>query len=72
MLLTCLTSLDLTKQVNLLLIHQKPSSWTQTSKIGGQLYSDTSPNEVSEYSLVSDKVKERNLSGTNAGGGGVL
>ena len=34
------------------LIQQKLSSWFQTNKPGGQLYSDASPDEVSEYSLL--------------------
>ena len=42
-LTSCLTGLDLTKQVNLLFIHHEQSSWIQTNKTGGQAYSDTSP-----------------------------
>ena len=48
-----LTGFDLTEQVKLLLfIQQKQSSKSQTSKTGGQQYTDTSPYEVSEYSLL--------------------
>ena len=50
-LTSCLTGLDLTKQVNLLLIQHKQSSWIQTNKTGRQPYSDTSPYEVNECSL---------------------
>ena len=36
-----LTSLGSIKQVNLLLVQHKKSSWIHTSKTGGQPYSDT-------------------------------
>ena len=45
-LTSCLTGLELTKQVKLLLIQHKQSSWIQTKLMVGQTYSDTSP-EVS-------------------------
>ena len=41
--LTDLAGLDLAKQVNLLLIKQKKSSWIQKSQIWGQPYSDAFP-----------------------------
>ena len=41
-----LTGLDLAKQVNLLLIKHKRSSWIQTSQTGSQWYSNTSPYKV--------------------------
>ena len=44
-------SLDLTKQVNLLFIQQKQSSWNETIKTGCQLHSNTSPYKVSECFL---------------------
>ena len=50
-LTSCLTGFDLAKQVNVLWIKPKQSSWIITSQKGGQLYSDTSPYEVSECSL---------------------
>ena len=43
--------LDLTKQVNMFFIQHKQSSWINTSKTGGQTYSDTSPYTVSEKAL---------------------
>ena len=49
-----LTCFDLAEQVNLLIKH-KQSGWIQTSQIGGQLYRDTSPNEVGN-SVFSEKV----------------
>ena len=45
-LTTCLTGLDLAKQVNMLLIKHKQSNWIKTSQIGGLMYSDTSPYKV--------------------------
>ena len=42
-LTSCLTGLDLTKQVSLLSIQHEQSSCFLTSKTGGQPYSDTSP-----------------------------
>ena len=42
LLTSCLTGLDSTKQVNLLLIQHKQSSWIQTKLRVGQLYIDTS------------------------------
>ena len=51
-LTSCLTGLDLAKQENLLMIKNKQSSWIQSNQTGGQSYSDTSPNEVSECSMV--------------------
>ena len=50
-LISCLTGLDLAEQVNLLLIQHKLIIWIQTSQAGGQLYCDTFPYEVSEWSL---------------------
>ena len=47
-LTSCLTGLDLTNQVNLLLIQQKQSSSIQTNKTGDQSYCDTSPYKASE------------------------
>ena len=55
-LTSCLTGLDSTKQVNMLLIQLKQSSWILTSQTGGQPHSDTSPYELSECSLFSTKV----------------
>ena len=55
----CLTSLDLTKLSNLYLIQQKQSIWILTSQTGGLLYSDTSPCNVSECSLVKAEVRGR-------------
>ena len=49
---SCLTGLDLTKQVKLLFIQQNKISWNQTNKTVGQSYSDTSPYKVSEFSLL--------------------
>ena len=46
-----LTSLDLTKQVNMFLNQHRQRSWIE-AKNGGQPYSDSSPCEVSEYSLL--------------------
>ena len=46
------TALDLTKQVNMLLIQHEQSSRIQTNKTRCQLNNDTSPHKVSEYSLV--------------------
>ena len=46
----CLTGLNSTQQVNLLIILTKQSCQIQ---IGGQPYSDYSPHEVSEYSCKS-------------------
>ena len=48
---SCLTGFDSTKQINLLLIRRKASSWIQTNKTGGQPYRDTYPSEENEYSL---------------------
>ena len=39
--------LDLPKQVNLLLIDKKQSTWSQTSHAEGQMYSDSSPYKLS-------------------------
>ena len=50
-LTSCLTGLDLAKQVNQLLIKLKQSSRFQTIPTGGQPYSNTYPYEVSECSL---------------------
>ena len=52
-LTSCLIGLDLAKQVSMLLIQHKQSSWIQTSQAGGQSYSDTSPSKVSECSLLT-------------------
>ena len=57
MLTSCLIGLDSTKQVNMLLIQRKQSSWIQTKQTGGHLHSDISPYEVSECSLVTGKVQ---------------
>ena len=51
-LTSCLTGLDLTKQLNLLIVFIWQKGWIQTSQIGGQPHSDTSPCKVSECSLV--------------------
>ena len=52
-LTSCLTGLDSTKQVDILLIQHKRSSWIQTKQTGGQQYSDTSSYKVSECSLTA-------------------
>ena len=41
LLTSCFTALDLTKQVNLLFIGHKQSSWIQSSKTGGQVATTT-------------------------------
>ena len=46
-LTSCLTSLDSTKQVNLLSIWSNTCYWT--SQTGGLTYTDTSPYKVSDY-----------------------
>ena len=43
----CFTGLDWTKQVNLLLVQHKQSSWIKRCKTGVQPYSHTYPYEVS-------------------------
>ena len=50
--LTGLAGFDLTKHENLLLIQHKQRSLIQTSKTGGNMYSDASPQKVGEYSPV--------------------
>ena len=49
-LTSCLTGLDLTKLKNIYIIKHKQSNWILSSQTGGQPYSDTSPDEVSECS----------------------
>ena len=49
----CSTVLELTKQENLLLISELQSDWIDTSKTRGQLYIDTSPYKVNEYSRLN-------------------
>ena len=46
-LTSCLTGLDSSKQVKLMPIQHKQSSWIQTKYTGGQQYSETSPLELS-------------------------
>ena len=45
-LTSCLTGLDSTKQVNILLIQYKQSRWIGTKQPGSHLYSDTFPYKV--------------------------
>ena len=52
-LTSCLTGLDLTKLKNIYIIKHKQSNWILSSQTGGQPYSDTSPDEVSECSLAA-------------------
>ena len=51
-LTSCLTDLDLTKQVNLFQTQHMQRCWTwiQTNKTGGQLYIETSSRKVYEFS----------------------
>ena len=51
-LTSCLTDLNSTKLVNLYRIQHKQSNRILTSQTGGQPYSDTSPYEVFECSLI--------------------
>ena len=53
-LTSCLTGLDLAKQVNLLIVWIQQSSWIQTNQTGSQPYTDTSPYKVSQCFLVED------------------
>ena len=45
-------NLDLAKQANLFTVSIQQNSWIQTSQTGGQPYSDISPYEVNECSLM--------------------
>ena len=58
-LTSCLTGLDLTRKVNLLLIKLKLLA--ESKQAGGQWYSDTSPYKVNKYCLIRAMIVERGL-----------